>query len=283
MLSPRHSLPIPSHLAMRRRLKSLSSGHQQHQRIAENTLRRYEGGLARAIKSAKNDFIAECAAAYSSHRERDFHGQLIAHRVAVKMLLDQQAQKVIPTFARATLAHVRQGAKAGQALEHKAIGDDSVFSRLTSQWLTQRKDMASTISQTTLNDVLNAVQSGLDDGEGTDEIARAISGVTSFSPYRSTTVARTETHAAALFAQIESGRQAESDLDIELVKTWLPTLDDRTRDAHAEMSDYGAIPLDEKFIVGGEEMDRPGDPSASAGLTVNCRCTIYLGPRGSNS
>ena len=239
-----------------------------------------EAGLARAIKDAKNDFIADCAASYRSHRERDFHAELITHRVAVSALLSQQARKVIPTFGAATLRDVRASAK-GRGI--KAAGDESLFSRLVAQWLGQRKNMASTIAQTTLNDVLGAVQSGLDDGDGTDEIARAISGVTAFSPYRSATAARTETHAAALFAQIESGRQAESDLDIELVKTWLPTLDDRTRDAHAEMSDYGAIPLDEKFIVGGEEMDRPGDPAGSAGNVINCRCTLTLGPRGQNS
>jgi hypothetical protein len=106
--------------------------------------------------------------------------------------------------------------------------------------------------------------------------------VTKLSLGRSRVIARTETHAAALFAQIESGRQAEKDLNIELVKTWLPTLDNRTREDHAEMASYGAIPLDEKFTVGGEEMDRPGDPAGSAAQVCNCRCTLTIEPRGSN-
>jgi hypothetical protein len=37
--------------------------------------------------------------------------------------------------------------------------------------------VASRIAQTTLNDVLSAVQSGIDDGDGTDQIARNIDGV----------------------------------------------------------------------------------------------------------
>ena len=45
---------------------------------------------------------------------------------------------------------------------------------------------------------------------------------------------------------------------------WLPTLDNRTRPDHTEMSNYGAIPLDEKFIDGGYEMDRPGDRQRSS-------------------
>jgi hypothetical protein len=32
--------------------------------------------------------------------------------------------------------------------------------------------------------------------------------------------------------------------------------------------------MDEKFIVGGVEMDRPGDGPADQ--TVNCRCSIYF-------
>lgn len=138
--------------------------------------------------------------------------------------------------------------------------------------------MASTIAQTTPNDVLNAVQDGVDAGEGNDAIARRIGNVTGFSPYRSMTVARTETHAAALFGQIESGRQAERDYGITLEKEWLPTLDNRTCDTHAEMTSYGAIPLADKFIVGGYEMDRPGDPAGGAEEVINCRCTC-VSPR----
>ena len=50
----------------------------------------------------------------------------------------------------------------------------------------------------------------------------------------------------------------------------------RGQSAHAEMVDYGGIPLDETFIGGGEEMDRPGDPAGSAWNAVNCRCTLIM-------
>jgi hypothetical protein len=89
-------------------------------------------------------------------------------------------------------------------------------------------------------------------------------------------VARTETHAAAMFAQFESGRQAARDLNIELVKTWLPTLDNRTREDHANMDGHGALPLDE-FVVGGYKMDRPGDPAGPPEETICCRCTLLVG------
>ena len=64
----------------------------------------------------------------------------------------------------------------------------------------------------------------------------------------------------------------EKKLGITLEKAWSPTMDDRTRPDHAAMDPNDFIPLDAKFIVGGEEADRPGDPPLSAGNQINCRC-----------
>lgn len=63
-----------------------------------------------------------------------------------------------------------------------------------------------------------------------------------------------------------------------MLKRWVPTRDDRTRRGpvfdHLAMENYPAIPLDYKFNVSGELMDRPGDPSASPGNVINCRCAL---------
>jgi hypothetical protein len=67
-----------------------------------------------------------------------------------------------------------------------------------------------------------------------------------------------------------------NDLGIKLEKTWLPTLDNRTRPDHAETTDYGALPLDEKFVVGGYERDRPGDPAGPPSETINCQRTLAM-------
>jgi len=35
--------------------------------------------------------------------------------------------------------------------------------------------------------------------------------------------------------------------------------------------------MDEPFIIGGESLDYPGDPSGSAANVINCRCSVgYL-------
>ena len=55
-------------------------------------------------------------------------------------------------------------------------------------------------------------------------------------------------------------------------KSWLTTIDGKERDAHADVNGT-TIGIDEKFMVGGQEMDVPGDPNGGPGNVCNCRCT----------
>ncbi len=57
-----------------------------------------------------------------------------------------------------------------------------------------------------------------------------------------------------------------------MLKAWSPTLDDRTRPEHAAMDGSEPIGMDELFDVGGEMLDRPGDPAGSPENTISCRC-----------
>lgn len=54
-------------------------------------------------------------------------------------------------------------------------------------------------------------------------------------------------------------------------KQWIAEVDDRTREDHID-ADGQIVGWDEPFIVGGEELDYPGDPAGSAEQTINCRC-----------
>jgi hypothetical protein len=58
------------------------------------------------------------------------------------------------------------------------------------------------------------------------------------------------------------------------LKGWLTSGDDQVRDDHAAAGrQYGmGIPMDNAFIVGGESLMFPGDPSGSAAQIANCRC-----------
>ena len=159
-----------------------------------------------------------------------------------------------------------------QRIERRAA--QTLFDALVQEWIAREAlRKATLIADTDRDDVLDAITGGLEDGLGTQEIARNVRKVTQMTPFRAATVARTETHAAATFASVESVRQAERDLGVRMKKEWLATKDSRTRPEHLA-ADGQTVGLDEKFTVGGELMDRPGDPSASAGNVVACRCAI---------
>lgn len=61
----------------------------------------------------------------------------------------------------------------------------------------------------------------------------------------------------------------------ELQKTWICTLDGRTRDTHWA-ADGQRVALHSAFTVGGEQMQYPGDESASPSEWKNCRCRMGI-------
>jgi 2'-5' RNA ligase len=68
-----------------------------------------------------------------------------------------------------------------------------------------------------------------------------------------------------------------TDPDRPLVKQWQTRRDPLVRDAHDDVDGQLRL-LDEDFTVAGVSMNAPGDPTAPANLTVNCRCILRLAP-----
>ena len=106
------------------------------------------------------------------------------------------------------------------------------------------------------------------------EIAANIEKVRALARPRAATIARTETHNAAGFAQHRYYKEVEKDYGSKLKKKWVATNDPRTRDAHSLMNLEEPINMDETFIVGGKRMQHTGDPKGGPENNVNCRCII---------
>ena len=230
-------------------------------------LTRYELTLRGKAARARNAFIKTAARDYETTQHIANH-LVTAHRTRIADTLDAHYRVVIPHFAAQALKQVKS-----RRFERKA----ALFDSLVAEWVGREAlRKAQLIADTDRDDVLAEIGKGLDEGLGTAEIARNIRKVSQLTPYRAATVARTETHAAATYGSIESVRAAERDLGVVMLKEWGPTLDDRTRPEHLAMASYGPIPMNEKFVVGGEQMDRPGDSSASPANLVNCRCTMFF-------
>lgn len=111
----------------------------------------------------------------------------------------------------------------------------------------------------------------------TDRLRRAFAerGV-ALGEARAEMIARTETAAAWSRASLDVATALPEDVRPGC-KTWLATLDTRTRDGHYA-ADGQTVPINAKFTIGGELLDCPGDPAGSAANTINCRCVMVLAP-----
>jgi hypothetical protein len=215
---------------------------------------------------ARNAMIRAAAKAYENNGHPPSH-VFLAHRVRVKGVIEDHYRRTIPVFGQMALKQVKS-----RRIERKAA--QTIYEALVAEWIGREAlRKATLIADTDRDDVLGAIEGGMAEGIGTEEIGRRIRKVAQMTPYRAATVARTETHAAATFGSIESVRQAERDLGVVMVKEWLATKDDRTRPEHLA-ADGQKVGMDEKFTVGGELMDRPGDSSASAENVIACRCAL---------
>jgi hypothetical protein len=117
-----------------------------------------------------------------------------------------------------------------------------------------------------------------DPNEAIGEVARALRTARPFTnAYAGAErIIRTEVNRTFSLASQDRLEQSDVRLGGGLRKWWLATEDDRTRPAHAEAGRrYGpenAIPVDQPFIVDGEELMEPLDPRGSAANVINCRC-----------
>lgn len=107
------------------------------------------------------------------------------------------------------------------------------------------------------------------------KLKRDVNGA--FGRQRAELIARTEVTYVNNLAAEQSAKETAQSVGIDLVKVWIATRDDRTRDTHRAIGGKKPIKANEKFIVGGKKMDKPGDPAGGLANTCNCRCIVsYL-------
>lgn len=135
------------------------------------------------------------------------------------------------------------------------------------------------ITQTTRDLIQQVFTDAYSKGEGINDIIAQLQN-TELSRIRARLIARTETVTAAnqgaLFVAKDTG--------LELNKEWLSASDNRVRNHH-RAENGKVVGMDEFFIVGGYEMECPGDHGGKNGrLQVpakeicNCRCSVLFIP-----
>lgn len=121
--------------------------------------------------------------------------------------------------------------------------------------------------------VRSALTQGILRGDSVDKIATRLEHVTKMNRESSVRTARTLTTQAECAGRQDRWEEAEETYQIEMQKTWMATLDDRTRDWHAEL-DGESVDLDQPFKNSVGEIMYPCDPDADPENIYNCRCTM---------
>jgi hypothetical protein len=94
--------------------------------------------------------------------------------------------------------------------------------------------------------------------------------------YQARRIVRTEATNAANYATEQAALNLFPGSD--MTKTWKSGYDARVRPAH-QVANGQIVPFNSKFSVGGESLQRPGDPNGSASNVINCRCSMIELPK----
>ena len=132
--------------------------------------------------------------------------------------------------------------------------------------MTERLSNVTDSSRKQIKQILNK---GVEDGLGVEEIARNMRQ-SSGGLVRATRIARTEIIASSNIGSYMGAKAT----GLNLVKEWISTPDGRVREDHAA-SDGQEVPMDDLFVVMGENLLVPGDwqHGASPENIINCRCS----------
>ena len=169
-----------------------------------------------------------------------------------------------------------QGAHAGRAIAARQHQLDVAFDVVPQDVLKEFAEWSdeivdSEVIETITEDVTNYVRGAQEQGLSIDDIAEGINEDlfdNRLQDHVATRNARTATISSSNAGKDSTYRDAEGVVGTE----WLNTNDGRTRPAHVAAGGQVA-PVDGTFLVRGETLRYPGDPTGSPSNIIRCRCT----------
>lgn len=206
------------------------------------------------------------------NRIGDQAAEVYESEARLRILLDGIEQRLLAIFQphyRAVLEEFSRRQKQVLNLPKEETQFDRMFRLFMEQVGAHNvKD----VSDTTIKRIRAAILKAFAIELAVDEIAKMISESVggAIGRYRSRLIARTETHAAASFANHTIAKDADIP---EMKKRWVSANDSRTRPHHVEMNGV-EVGLDDDFEVPYNgiiyRMSYPGDPRGGPGNVCNC-------------
>jgi hypothetical protein len=201
---------------------------------------------------------------------------------------NEELQEIIANEAERNFAvgHAAFAAEVAASVSPSLLIDFDLVSDLVKEWArNQAAEKIVGIEDVTKRAVRDVLSESIEANESLDKLtSRLRKQFDEWKGIRAETIARTETagsYNAGKFGHADAFADANEDLRV--LKTWVPTQDERTREEHRAENIQNAagentrtVPQDKPFKVGGEYMMRPLDSDASAKNVVRCRCVLIF-------
>lgn len=231
--------------------------------------------VALAIKSQIDKVIAVL-------QSQGVHAAKIANE---RILMNEELYKPISDLykvfglyqARKTTLQINRSARAAE--QKAGFGTDQNLLQAIISYLKQFifSRVVIPITQTTRDLILQTIIKGEQEGWGISKMVAEL-GNTDITVSRAYTIVRTESQKAMQYGQQVASRNSRW----QTVKEWISAHDNRTRTSHrivdgmkVDEHERFPVPIIRKGIQQGVDlMLGPGDPHASAGNVINCRCTM---------
>jgi len=255
-------------------MAAINPRNKQRQRALDDALQtRMSARFERRLRTEIGRTMREAAAAYEKRGELAIPMALADHTAGIRSAIEADYRLVAGHFGNRLLNEAK--GYAGPDVIKASLSEMLALEvgRFVGRWVATK---VSQINRTTESQIRGIVRSGLDDGLSVVNIAKRIRDLAApMSALRAHVIARTETHTAANFG----AQQAAELTGLQMRREWVASMDDRTRDepdADHVAADGQVVGMREPFIVSGEELMFPGDPSGSPENTIMCRCAVVF-------
>lgn len=183
---------------------------------------------------------------------------------AVNLNWDEQDKELKAKVSPYILQAIKAGITFGREFITGKMTDEEMNARINS-YLTVRADKITRINKTVKEQIKNALQEGIAQGETIMQLADRVRDVYNMASGRSIMIARTETTGA-----VNGGSFLYYESEGIPKKQWLTAGDEAVRESH-RLLEGQTVRVPERFSNG---LRFPGDMEGEPEEVINCRCTI---------
>lgn len=244
----------------------------------------YVGPMRKAISNQVKQFIIDLK--IKGLREAETELRLRVYDPEVTRVLEKMYKNVTPRLARFHYNNVRRLAREQVKKEATAaFGFSESWNYAIIDFLSQHLLQRATVpvTETTKKLIMDVLEEGQQNGWSVERIIAELAKVDQMSAFRARRIIRTELAIASNFG-FNLARQS---VEFKTRKEWITAHDERVRPSHkimdgvvVESDDTFSVPVykGKKDTGAVDRMTAPGDPEASGGNVINCRCTVALIP-----